>query len=124
MKEITKMRQSVKNKRKWYFGPTMELMVWYSSSVKTVTRFELAYQKHINEHIFVWDKRNGFSHYAVDDGEQQLTPYKQSPIMLLNGSFPGSTVLSEFRNNSSRVDRSIKNTICKRIEEFESHKPG
>ena len=48
--------------------------------------FELYYDKAVNEHVLIWRRDAGFTHRAVEDGEQKpVLHYKQAPILVADG---------------------------------------
>lgn len=65
----------------------MDLIVW-TDETRSISAFELYYDKSANEHVLIWRKESGFSHLAVDDGEQKpALNYKESPMLIPDGMF-------------------------------------
>ncbi len=60
------------------------------------TGFELCYDKSGHERCLIWNKSRGFSHLAVDNGEQRSGRYKQTPILVPDGSLDVRSVRSAF----------------------------
>ena len=72
-------------RRRWFSSTDMDLIVWQEDD-DTPTRFELYYDKSRREHVMIWRAARGFSHLAVDDGEQKpAMEFKQSPVLVPDG---------------------------------------
>lgn len=68
-------------------------MIIWTDENRSISAFELYYDKNVNEHVLVWRKGFGFSHLAVDDGEQKpALNYKQAPILVPDGFFDGDRI--------------------------------
>jgi len=84
--ELQSDQSSVENRR-WFSSSDIDLIVW-SDKTRAITAFELYYDKSINEHVLIWRKESGFSHLAVDDGEQKpVLNYKEAPLLIPDGIF-------------------------------------
>ena len=84
--ELQSDQSSVENRR-WFSSSDIDLIVW-SDETRAITAFELYYDKSINEHVLIWRKESGFSHLAVDDGEQKpVLNYKEAPLLIPDGIF-------------------------------------
>ena len=84
--ELQSDQSSVENRR-WFSSSDIDLIVW-SDETRAITAFELYYDKSVNEHVLIWRKESGFSHLAVDDGEQKpVLNYKEAPLLIPDGIF-------------------------------------
>lgn len=82
-----KGEQSIAENRRWFSSSDMDVIIWTDED-RSITAFELYYDKNVNEHVLVWRKGIGFSHLAVDDGEQKpVLNYKETPILVPDGRF-------------------------------------
>jgi hypothetical protein len=74
----------------------MDVIIWIDEN-RSIRAFELYYDKNVNEHVLVWRDRSGFSHLAVDDGEQKpFLHYKETPILIPDGVFEADRIMRLF----------------------------
>jgi dipeptidyl aminopeptidase/acylaminoacyl peptidase len=84
--ELTADNSALGNRR-WFYSPQIDLVVWTDSDHSLVA-FELYYDKAVDEHVLIWRQGSGFTHLAVEDGEQKpVLQYKQTPILVADGHF-------------------------------------
>lgn len=117
LREIRNVQQvSGEAKRRWFFCHAIDLVVWEGEE-GTISGFQLAYDKHRNEHSFAWNKERGFSHYVVDDGEPRAG-VNATPILYADGPFKRDRVLELFLAMASQVPAHIVTFIEARLREF------
>lgn len=118
LKELRNVQQ-VKGeaKRRWFFCQDIDLVVWEDED-GSISGFQLAYDKHRNEHSFSWHKDRGFSHYVVDDGEP-MAEVNATPFLYADGPFKRDRVLDLFLTMSSEVPANIVSFIEARLREFD-----
>ena len=80
--------------------------------------FQLAYDKHRNEHSIAWRAGRGFTHYQVDDGEAAPLS-KETPFLYLDGAFQRDRVLAEFLAAADALPSEIAVFVAARMREFE-----
>jgi len=108
--ELKSDQCSVENRR-WFSSSDLDLIVWFSES-QSVKAFELYYDKNINEHVLIWRKEKGFSHQAVDDGEQKpALNYKEAPILIPDGIFDPDRIRQLFE----RFQEELPATVAKMV---------
>ncbi len=94
----------------------MYVIVWTDED-RSITAFELYYDKNVNEHALVWRKGIGFSHLAVDDGEQKpILNYKETPILVPDGSFDADRI--------KRLFEGVLEQLPTELSEFVRHELG
>jgi hypothetical protein len=95
--ELQNVRQTdAEFRRRWFSSPDMDLIVWYGEAEEPEA-FELYYDKTVAEHVLAWRKDSGYSHLAVDDGEQKpALNYKQTPILIADGTMDARRIGSVF----------------------------
>ena len=99
--------------RRWFSSSDVDLIVWFSET-QSVTAFELYYDKNINEHVLIWRKEKGFSHQAVDDGEQKpALNYKEAPILIPDGIFDPERIRKLFE----RLQEELPATVAKIVRQ-------
>jgi hypothetical protein len=103
-------------KRRWFFCHDIDLVVW-EDEVGTICGFQLAYDKHRNEHSLSWNRDRGFAHYIVDDGEP-FAGANNTPILYANGAFRRDYVLEQFLALASEVPPNITLFIEGKLHEF------
>lgn len=82
MKEIQNVRQVPgETKRRWFTSEEMDLIVWLDEK-NMPAGFQLCYDKGKHECALTRSQQNGFSHMAIDDGEQSTNiGYKATPVL-------------------------------------------
>jgi len=77
----------------------MDLIVWYDEG-DSIAGFEFYYDKNIQEHVFIWQADSGFTHLAVDDGEQKpVLNFKETPILIPDGHIDPNRIRSLFEES-------------------------
>jgi hypothetical protein len=95
LRELPRVQQVAgEPRRRWFYGHEMDLVVWEDEEGAPLG-FQLAYDKHRNEHSIAWRAGRGFTHYQVDDGEAAPLS-KETPFLYLDGAFQRDRVLAEF----------------------------
>ena len=88
--------QTIAENRRWFSSNDMDVIIWIDEN-RSIRAFELYYDKNVNEHVLVWRDRSGFSHLAVDDGEQKpVLNYKETPILIPDGVFEADRIMRLF----------------------------
>lgn len=106
-----KRDQSSAENRRWFSSRDLDLIVWTDES-RSIKAFELYYDKNVNEHVLIWRKGSGFSHLAVDDGEQKpVLNYKEAPLLIPDGFFDADRIKRLFR----KIDEGLPAEIAKAV---------
>ena len=102
-------------KKRWYSSPSMDLFVWFNDNDEIIS-YHLTYNQLQDEKALTWSREHGFSYFAVDDG---LRPGKHpaSPLLIEDGVFKPSIIISMLKENSGDLEPSIENFIVSGIEE-------
>ena len=88
--------QTIAENRRWFSSNEMDVIIWIDEN-RSIKAFELYYDKNVNEHVLVWRDGSGFSHLAVDDGEQKpVLNYKETPILIPDGVFEADRIMRLF----------------------------
>jgi hypothetical protein len=118
MKEFINIRQIPGElRRRWFSSNEFDLIVWFSDDER-LAGFELCYDKHGNERSLRWSNSGGFQHMAVDDGEQNLGKYKETPILIADGIFDARQVQSDFSAVSHMLPEEIAEYVLKAIGQY------
>lgn len=101
--------------RRWFFCNEIDLVVFEDGS--GICGFQLAYDKHRNEHSFTWNRTRGFKHYVVDDGEP-FAGVNDTPFLYANGPFNRDHVLELFLALAEDMPPSIISFVEGKLREF------
>ena len=106
------------SRRRWFYSPDMDLVVWYETD-GSVSGFELYYDKNSSEHVFIWRVDGGFSHLAVDDGDQKpVLEFKEAPILIPDGHVDAERIKSLFEDSNERMPNDIAALVRRKLDEF------
>ena len=118
LRELKKVQQVTgEPKRRWFFAHEIDLVVWEEDN-GSITGFQLAYDKHRDEHSISWQKERGFSHYVVDDGEP-LAGANHTPFLYIDGPFKSDRVLELFLSMSAEVPANVVACVVAKLREFD-----
>ena len=121
LRELPRVQQVAgEPRRRWFHGHEMDLVVWEGEDGVPVA-FQLAYDKHRNEHSIAWRTGRGFTHYQVDDGEAAPLS-KETPFLYLDGAFPRDRVLADFLAAAEALPPAIAGFVAGRLREFQGER--
>jgi len=84
LKEIPVTTENNEPAKRWFTDNETDLFIWLDNG-DDIIKFQVCYNKGKNEHALTWEKEAGFSHHAVDDGEEKVMKMKKSPILVQDG---------------------------------------
>ena len=97
--------------RRWFYSPQIDLIVWTNTDHSLVA-FEFYYDKGIDEHVLVWHQDSGFTHMAVEDGEQKpVLQYKQAPILVADGHFDLDRIRNLFQYSCEDLPSEVAHVV-------------
>lgn len=102
-------------RRRWFFCHEIDVVVFEDE--QGICGFQLAYDKHRNEHSLTWNRIRGFAHYVVDDGEP-FAGVNDTPFLYANGPFERDRVLQRFLSLASEVPPGIASFIEGKLREL------
>ena len=115
-----KSDKGVAGNRRWFSSSEIDLIIWTDDD-RLVTAFEFYYDKAINEHVLVWRSESGFSHLAVDDGEQKpVLNYKASPILLPDGFYDAERIMALFERLQTELPAELADGVCQKLRRLAS----
>ncbi len=119
LRELKKVQQVIgEPRRRWFFAHEIDLVVWEDGDGDgAISGFQLAYDKHRNEHSISWQKDRGYSHYVVDDGEP-VAGANHTPFLYMDGPFKSDRVLELFLSMSAEVPANIVACVETKLREF------
>ncbi len=116
MKELLNARQIAgEPRRRWFSSQDFDLIVWLSEGQGFIG-FELCYDKRGRERSLLWNLASGFSHMAVDNGEQRPGKFKSSPTLLPDGNFEAQRVCADFLAASGDLPAEVRDYVLENIE--------
>lgn len=120
MKELVGVRQIPGElRRRWFLSANFDLIVWVHAD-EALAGFELCYDKTGAERSLRWFRANGFTHTAVDDGENRPGKYKATPILVPDGHFDAKRVHSDFAKESSSLPIEVAALVLENIARYPS----
>jgi hypothetical protein len=123
LKELPASQVPGQPRRRWFADQHFDLIVWLAAD-DTVDGFQLCYDVGRVEHALTWDRSRGYHHDRVDDGESSPTR-NRTPILVADGHFPASDILSRLEDSCDLVDASIRSFVVKKIRAYPAaHRRG
>ena len=102
--------------RIWYNSTEMDLYLFVTESER-VESFQLCYDKGHRERVLLWSHRDGFSHAAIDDGEQR--PFdSRTPLIVSDGRCDAVYLRSLFRAQSAMLPQHHFDQVYLRLLEY------
>jgi len=115
LKEIPKPSQPVEGPRRRVFRSVdLDLVVWVDDE-GGYTGFELSYRHGPRERSLRWKSDAGYSHHAVDDGEDRGGRHKGTPLMVPDGVFRRWSVARQFQVASRDIDPGIAGFVMRKM---------
>ena len=113
-----KSEQGPGSNRRWFSSGEIDLIVW-TDETGSVAAIEFYYDKNVDEHVLIWRKGSGFTHLAVDDGEQRpVLEYKQSPMLIPDGSFDPARIRGLFEDSCQDLPADVTNAVRLKLEQL------
>lgn len=103
--------------RRWFSDDYFDLIVWYDNS-KSIVGFQLCYDIHGEERAFTWHEDRGYSHAAVDSGEDRHSLHKKTPVLITDGIFDVDSISSRFKNTAIDIDKEIGDIVLNKIMKY------
>jgi len=118
LREMTSVRQIPDEpRRRWFSDEHFDLVIWIGEN-GNILGFQLCYDRTHAERALTWRMESGFSHNAVDTGENRPGRYKSTPILVADGSFDAETVAAKFQGHSGVLDSKIADFIYYKLLEY------
>ena len=111
----TKQREG-EDYRKWFTDEYFDLFVWFDEA-GAISGFQLSYDKSADERAITWQRKGGFMHTKVDDGEKRPTS-SMTPILVSDGIFDYRSIAGRFKREAKELDPELVRFIIKKVLEF------
>jgi len=102
--------------RRWMSDDYFDFIVWYTAG-DTIQGFQLCYGKPHWERALMWLSGRGFTHMAIDSGEDKAE-WNRTPILVPDGSFPEAEVMREFNRRAANLPRTLRDLVAAKVTEF------
>jgi hypothetical protein len=102
--------------RRWFTDEHFDLVIWDEET--DIVGFQLCYDKSRSERAITWKAESGFSHNAVDGGEDRAGRYKGSLILVADGVFDAERVAAIFLGHSGVLDAKSSDFIYLKLLEY------
>ena len=118
LRELPRVQQVAgEPRRRWFHADAMDLVLWQAED-GAIVGFQLAYDKHRDEHSLSWHRERGFRHWVVDDGEVP-SHAKETPLLYADGAFDRDRVLPAFVAAAADLPPEIAGFVADRLREFD-----
>lgn len=105
-------------RRRWFRDENFDLIVWLADG-GGIDGFQLCYSSAGVEHALTWTRTGGYRHNRIDDGEAGALK-NQTPILVADGRFPASEVISGFERHSEQIDATIRALVIAKARAYTS----
>ena len=116
LREIAVTSENNEPVKRWFTDHDTDLFVWLDND-NHIIKFQVCYNRGKNEHALTWEDKQGFSHHAVDDGEEKVMKMKKSPILVQDGQVDLPGVSGMFRNIGQELPAFIYNFILEKLDQ-------
>ena len=104
--------------RRWFSSKRIDLFVWYED--REIFGFQICYDKGRQEHALTWRTDLGWSHKAVEAGNEG-TGFKGTAILVPDGEVPVTRIIDEFEVASQDLDPKVLQLIIDKLPEARTH---
>jgi hypothetical protein len=111
-------------RRRWFTSPDMDLIAWYGED-DSIVGLELYYDKDLREHVFIWQSGRGYTHLAVDDGEQKpVLEYKEAPILVPDGRVDPNRIIRLFEGSCEKLPSEVVALVREKVMQHPGYVHG
>ena len=116
LKEFPARQTQSAHLKRYLCDDYFDLFVWQDAEGEAFG-FQLCYDKPGHERALTWMKTSGFSHAAIDSGEEDPTA-NCAPILKNEKEFPADIVYREFAVRAYGIDPRIQALVLGKLEEY------
>lgn len=98
----------------WYQGGGLNLTIWQRAD-QPPSGFEVEYLHKRSARAVRWHRRQGLSHYLVDDGESQPGRHKASPLLQPDNVAPLARLHQSLRQQTGEVPPALIDFLCRKL---------
>ncbi len=117
LQEVKLHRQDEPNRiKRWFQDGYFDVYTWQNPEGE-FTAFQLCYDRKGLERVISWDRRHGFEHSQIDDGE--ASPHRNmTPVFTNCTIFSENTVIKAFEHASRQIDTQVSQFIVQQLRQF------
>ncbi|MEE4358632.1 MAG: hypothetical protein V2I97_19345 [Desulfococcaceae bacterium] len=116
--EILNVRQILGEPfRRWFVDEYFDLIVWMDKKAG-ICGFQLCYDKLKDQHALTWERKSGYRHSRVDDGEGRPGKYKATPILIADGIFFKEEIAANFQKVCGKIDPEVAELVYEKIMQY------
>ena len=117
--ELANVRQiDGEHLRRWFADRYFDLIVWIAGEGEIVG-FQLCYDKEGDQRALTWNSPGRYTHTGIDDGESRPARFKQTPILVADGSFDHTAIAARFMRECREIDPIIASFVYERLRNYE-----
>jgi hypothetical protein len=114
--EVKKVKQIADEpRRRWFTSTSLDLFLWYDKD-DNIIQFQICYDKGPNEQALTWHYKHGFSHHAVDDGENRSFSMKSTPILVGNSDYDAKLIAARFAELAGDIEYKTVQFVLSHIQ--------
>jgi hypothetical protein len=118
LEEFQSVRQHPGDRRRrWFCDNYFDLVVWYEPT-EEIFGFQLSYDRLGKPRAFTWRRPYGMAHEAVDDGDDPLLKYKQTPILVPDGAPDMGPLIRRFTDAAAGLPDDIRELVLDKLSGF------
>ena len=99
--------------RRWFSDQDNDLFIWLDN--ETPVAFQFSYNKRRDEHTLNWEANRGYSHEKIDNGEEDASNYKMTPIMIPNGMVDRDQINLIFNSVSQDIEPQLAEFVFRTL---------
>lgn len=103
--------------RRWFTDRYFDLIVWLAPD-GGIIGFQLCYDKEGRQRALTWKRPGRYSHTGIDDGENRPARFKQTPILVADGSFDHAAIAARFKRASREIEPIIAEFVYDRLRGY------
>ena len=103
---------------RWFNDEQLDLVVWHGEG-RTITGFQLSYDKPHAEKAVSWRTGRGYVHNDVDDGERPGR-YPGAAMLLADSAFEPDNVAQAFRSRATEIDQEVAQFVVNKLKQYRS----
>jgi hypothetical protein len=103
-------------KRRLFSDEYFSLFVWYRGG--RLYGFQLCYDRLGSERALTWTSDHGYSHQAIDAGEEPGLGMKQTPVLSPKSPPPPASLVAAFDAASTTLEAEIRDLVRKKLKDY------
>ncbi len=119
--EVRNVRQEAGDyHRRWFVDESLEIVVWYDPA-DAISGFQICYDPKGRPRALTWTAKRGFSHAAIDAGEDKPTA-NRAPMLTPSSDYDAAMLREAFPTSSAGLPATEKAFIEGKLAEYRPEK--